>query len=674
MNKIFLSILSLFLLTLTACGGGPSSSTGTTAASSVTALSGVVSLTGVVVSGTSAGGATTGPAIHGVFANALIIAADKSGNTITTTSDRTGKFKLKLTSGVSYAIIFIDGKTQKLLGSLVQAGNTAVAGAVNLTGSDDLGNVVINPKTQKAVSEKDANGTLAASTVGPAPTNIAATNGVVTKASIDQVAVSNAATGTITQLSVTDFFAKPNTWWSMNNTWKDPYTGTSGAEYALSVAEILRTPGPTGTPVDAVKSSSVTYYSSYIDPANPASSSSGYYMFNTALGYQDYSSPTFTSPPSAFDFFSGPWTWAQADYADAANNVMYSNYNLGDPYSTWSKSVPLNITLGVPVTINQSDPYGAATDIITVTLAQEAGKPYILTDTNSKKHTVIQVQDQWTYTPNQTQCQNNLQRDPYACNTQTQNWNAYVVAGYGGASVDVKDPITGANRTPSVALATVQFGDISTNAAGVATFTNVNPLAATTSKLTTNAQRDQFLTYIWNGRSQAGVIPTNTSQGQATQTQAVAFQPYFYSTYDAYGNAASPASWDPATYMPTYLIAGVPQTFSTTVNYATGAAGVNFYLEFRQYDPATFNSVLISGSQSVAVPAVATNQIENTFTVSSSLTVPSLASLNAFNQYTYWDPATNTNVTEGNVELWLVMKDAQGAIVMEQMLDFYMIH
>lgn len=671
MNKILLSVLSLLLLTLSACGGG--GSTGTTGATNppTGTAGGIVSLSGVVVSGTSVAGVAVGalPAasntvIKGVFANALIIAADKNGNTITSTSDRTGKFTLKLTSGISYAIIFLDGKTQKLLGSLVQAGNTTVAGSVALSGNSNLGNIVINPKTQKAISENDANGTLKASAIGTAPASMKSTNGVITQSAINQVTTNNLTNGNaaaITQISVADFFAKPNTWWSAVNMWTDSYSGVSGTDYTLAIADSIRTTGAAGTSVNATKNSEVVYYSSYNDPTTPANNSMGYY--SNMLGYPNYVTATFTAPPATFDFLTGPWTWASAHYADAPNNQMYVNYSFGDPASTWMKEVPLNITVGKAVSVINTDPYGTTNNTFTVSLAKEKGIPFVLTDTKNISHPVIQVDIKSIWTPNPTTCA--------TCGgVQTSTNSIYVVGGYGGVSINVKGS-TGAIRTPSVALATVQFGNISTSATtGATNFINVNPLVITTAKLI-NTQRDQMLSYIWQGRTQTGIVPTQNNGGTAT---TIAFQPYFYVNYDIYGNAATPASWDPATYMSKYLTAGAASRFTTNINYATGATGATFNLEFRQVDPITSNSVLITGSQGMAIVGSATNKVDTLLPISGAVTVPTLAALSNFNKYTYFDPVTNTNITEGNTELWMIMKDANGTLVMEQMLDSYLIH
>jgi len=674
MNKIFIGFLGVFMLTLSDCGGGSSGTTGAAngAATNGTAI-GVVSLSGVVLNGTSVAGVTVGAVaaakttINGVFANAMIIAVDKNGNMINTTSDRTGKFTLKLTNNMSYAIIFLDGRTQKLLGSLVQAANTASAGSVALTGNANLGNVVINPATQKAVSENDAKGILVALSVVAAPANLKDANGNVTQSSVKQVtatSLSNGNAAAITQISVTDFSAESNTWASGVSMWTDSYTGESGTDYNLSIFNAVQTQDINGKLVNAVKSSDLTYYSVYKNPNQPTWSRSGYYSYSAAWGFPDYLATAFIAPPATFDYLTGPWTWAGLEYTDAANNQLYSKYDLGNSASSWQKSVPLNITLGQAVTTQQVDPYGTNTNTFTLTLAQEAGATYVFTDTNSVKHPVIRVDAKSVWTPNPTNCQANG-----GCATQNNNQAFYIVGGYGGVQANVKNPATGVVRTPKMALATVQFGKVVTNpTTGAVSFINVNPLIATMQKLT-NAQRDQMLGYAWNGRAQTGIAPT-------IQGQVATFPSYFYANFDAYGNAASPVSWNPATYMPNYLTAGNLVKLTTrTMNYATGATGVNFNLEFRQYDPATSTSVII-GSPSASVPKAATNQVNTPLTVSGNLTIPTLASLNAANKYSsYLDPATGLPITEGNVELWLVMKDAvNGTVVMEKMLDSYLIH
>jgi len=351
----------------------------------------------------------------------------------------------------------------------------------------------------------------------------------------------------------------------------------------------------------------------------------------------------------------GPSTFASASYADPINNQFHMLDTMGDPNVTWDQTVkfPLNITLGK--TLSQNIPSGIAgvtiTLDLTMNLAQENGQPYILTTTDSAKHPIVKVDM-------------NMTVSPYSYLSQKLP-SQYLIAG-GGSGVDALDA-NGNLIPPSQALKQVVFGQITSDTYGkFVSATNVNPLATNAWRLT-NPQRDEMLAYIWNAKDSAGIMPKSNVNTAAT------FQSYFYSNYDAYGNAASPASWDSVTYLTNYLTAGNTVNFTTNVNYATGATGVSFNLEFRQYDPATSSSVII-GSSLTAFAGPATNQLDTALTVSGSLTVPAFASLNAANKYSYLDPVSNTTITEGNAELWLVMKDVNGAVVMKQMLDAYMIH
>jgi len=140
--QITLCIVGLLFAGCSGDSGSSSSGTITGAAA--------VSLTGVVVSGTTAGGVAVGALqpgtlakVNGALGNAIVIAVDSSGNAQTTTADRSGSFALDVQTGTAYGVVFMDGKTLKVIGSLVQAANTGAASALNMTGDADLGQVVL---------------------------------------------------------------------------------------------------------------------------------------------------------------------------------------------------------------------------------------------------------------------------------------------------------------------------------------------------------------------------------------------------------------------------------------------------------------------------------------------------------------------------------------------------
>jgi len=641
MNKIFISFLGVFMLTLSACGGG--SSSGTTGAANVTGLSGVVSLSGVVVNGTASGvamgavGSTT--TVNGIYPNKLVIAMDKNGNVFTAITDKAGKFTLTgLQSGVSYAIRFVDPSSLKVLASLRQKASTSTAGAVALTANADLGRVLINPTSKKAVSESDINGTLLGS-VNSAPVGMDANgDGIVSKQEITSIQANtiNSGSTALTQVSMADFFGQPNQWTSTVT-----HSPTSDS-YSLAIASTAKITGPQGSLVNAVKESDVIYYKRNIN-------STGYYTPN--LGY---TSTAYMTPPVKFNFNQGPSTSAAASYADPMKNLFHTLNTIGDTKVTWDQyfKYPLNFTLGKMITQNLSIQGVTFSLNLSMNLAQENGQPYILKTTDGTLHPVIKVDIKIT---GNSLFNSLLPKIP----------SQYLISG-GGSFVNAQDT-NGNIILPSQALKQVVFGQITSDTYGkFVSATNINPLAVNAWGLTT-AQRNKMLAYIWNAKDFAGIMPKGKVGGAAI------FQPYFYSNYDAYGNTAAPASWDSVTYLPKYLTTAATVNFTTNLNYATGANGVNFNLEFRQYDPATSTSVVI-GSPSTSVAGAATNQVNTPLTVSGSLIVPTLASLNPANKYSYLDPVSNSTIAEGNAELWLIMKDVNGTVVMEQMLDAYLIH
>ena len=175
--------------------------------------------------------------------------------------------------------------------------------------------------------------------------------------------------------------------------------------------------------------------------------------------------------------------------------------------------------------------------------------------------------------------------------------------------------------------------------------TDVNVVA--TPKLTT-AQRDQMLTYLWNGRDKAGEYALATGAATTAPTD------YFFPIYDANGNATLPVAWDATTYTSVPLTGGMTQSFTTNVNYVS-PAGATFTYEFRTYD-ANWNALTLTSS--AAIIAVGAT-IESTLPVVGTVSVPTLSNIPASQQYTYTD-VNGVTVSEGWVDLYLVMKDASG--------------
>ena len=565
---------------------------------------------------------------------------DSAGNAKTTTADKAGSFNLDVQTGTAYGVVFMDAKTLKVIGSLVQAANTGAASALRMTSSADLGQVVVNPATGKAVSINDANGTLSGVEVTNSPLDTNG-DGIVTQDEMNAAqAAAAAAGGSLSTVSVVDFFAKPGTWAANTSSWSDSWG--SGTDYSLSVADTKRLNGANGVPVDAVKTSELTYYKVSTDPY--AVTTQGYYDNTGSTWYQ---SPSYTAPPATFDMWAGPMTWAIAEYPDVTSGYMQQKFGITDPYATWQQAVPLSITLGKTESNTATGFYGTNNNSFVVNIAQEGGQPYVFTDAAGVKHLVMKVDSNWSWTPDPTNCP--------GCMADSGQESFYVISGYGVANIPATDA-AGAALTPSAAIANVPFGTISTGAAGVV-ITDANAVA--TPKLTI-AQRDQMLTYLWNGRDVAGEF---SFAGGTPPTD------YFFPNYDANGNATTPIPWDPVTYAPLPLTGGTAQQFTTSVNYVS-PAGATFTYEFRTYD-TNWNALVVTSSTTPISAPVATT--ETTLSVAGSVNVPTLASLPASLTYSYID-ANGVTVTEGWVDLYLVMKNASGIQVSESYVGNYTIH
>jgi len=675
MKKTILGFCAVLLLALSACGGGGGGSAATT--TPTIAAGTVVTLTGTVANGTSAGGvvvgavagaAATGTTIKGIYANAIVIAVDNKGNTTTTSADQTGKFTISLKSGVSYGLVFMDGKTMKVLGSLVQANAQTTAGAISLNGNGNLGTVVINPVSGKAVSSNEATGQLTKTNVVSAKAAGLSTNanGTITQTNISNMQAATLASNpaALKTISTIDYFAKANTWWGGNKqVWQG---GNGGFGYNLNVASQVLVKGPANKPVQAVRSSSVQYYSS---STWNGVTSTGYYSPNQ--NGSSYASPNYVAPPAAYQYYSGPFTWDNFSYLDVAGNQMYdgsrayTNNGVSGPI-TWVKNITANIPLGKAISGAYSDPMGKGAFTVTVTVAKENGVPYILTDTKGKKHPVMLLTMKDTFTPDPIICKKPGQ-PANACAVRTSNSVSYMIKDFGDAQVDAVDA-KGNTVLPSIALKGIVFGDIVTDATGkFVSAINLNPLASAPGLLT-NPQRDAYLAYIWNNKDKVGTLPQNTT----TPAPNGVVTPWFITNANASGNIVTPASYNTATGLSKTLTAGGTQAFTTNIDYHSGGA-TTFTYEFRGFATGPVSTFISAGAP---VNAIATGNIPAAaFTVSSTLTIPTLQMLPAASKITLpnlTDP-TLPGTQQGMVELWLVMKDAANKKVFEQMLDMYQV-
>ena len=694
------AILFAASLALAGCGGGGGG--GATAGGAAAGGGGgtaaqVVSLTGVVATGTQvpSTGAPVGAIPVGITPagqqptvrpGTIVLAVDVYGNTKSAVADQQGRFKLDLDAGMAYAILFVDPQAilqngDPVIGSLVSAANQTQAAAVTANSNTDLGRVIINPAKKKAVSENEAANQLQGAQVVAAPAGMDKNgDGVITKQEADtykvsqvQKQVQQGGQAKITSVSALDFLPKPGTWWTDISTWTDPTGQASGKDVAIAVASAYRTTGPNGQPIVAVKSSFVDYYSSYVDPYT---NMSGFYTPYGQVG-PDYSALQPSTPPAQYNPFF-PWAWAWLDVVD-----QYSWWELGgvgDPYAKWQRFAPANLTVGKQTSLTigpydwwtMYDMYGnptvmmTGTDQITYLIqpAQKNGQPYLFTDASGKQHLVyrVHVHGVTTVTPT-AQC------DPYVigmpCQQQTFppfDRYSYVITGW-GIQVDVTDAPT---LPVDQALARVQFGRISKDPYGnFVSATLENSLAADPYgwSMPNKQMLDAWIAYAWNNRDVLGVFDPKAMQG-ATQVGG-----FFSVQSDAYGNpSVTPLPYDPVTWMPKPLTAGGNVNVSVTVDYAA-PNGESFSLEWRVWDPNTGQPQTIGTPVAAQGAGATTGNATATATLTATLTVPTIAQLPAGVVYT--DPVTN--IQQGWVDLWLVMKDNTGAVVQEQPITNYLV-
>lgn len=216
----------------------------------------------------------------------LILAVDAWGNTISDQADSVGGFDMDLDAGKLYAVIFIDTRTMEVLGSLVQAANTENAAAVALADNTNLGNVVIDPVSGRAVAEADATPDSVTQEEGVSVKVVDASeldsngDGMVTQDDITALqakALEDALAGgesKIKKLSPLNFMGDRNTWVAMTEarkeSWSHSYTDGNNqqitesfdgdvSEGRFSIVREKQVDGPNGGQVTALKHADLTY-------------------------------------------------------------------------------------------------------------------------------------------------------------------------------------------------------------------------------------------------------------------------------------------------------------------------------------------------------------------------------------------------------------------------------
>ena len=391
------SALSAALL-LAACS---STDGDTPQASQTVSLSGVVaqtsggSLTGKPVSKTTVNGnggvfgaaiSSTGfdDLVSSPLGGALVLVTDAQGNTLSGVAAADGSFSIAgLDKDGSFAVIFIDTRTLKILGSLVQAADTTKPGQFKMSADTVLGDILIDPVNQRAVAEADVKQEIAvidASALDKDGDGIISQDDV-TELQADTLAAEAAGTNTtgatLAKVSIMSFMGDANTWsiskktmmdggGNDGNQWTDQdgttHVYTDGERREMGLRRSMSVEGPKGNTVNVIKDASITYYGEQtekvyapgVDPTSgtptTTNQSNGYFNYTAAASGSPWGSmwSLFDPNSNGNDSING---WANYRYLDPVEDYIYEG-EMEDGKINWRGMLPNNVVLGVPETIS----------------------------------------------------------------------------------------------------------------------------------------------------------------------------------------------------------------------------------------------------------------------------------------------------------------------------------
>jgi len=325
----------------------------------------------------------------------LVLVSDATGNTVSAVSGSDAAFDLEVESGQMYAVIFIDTANMKVIGSLVQGGNTDEAAAIDLNNNTNLGNVVIDQVNGKAVAQVDVD-----------PDSVVQEDGVIAKivsalamdkdgdGKISTDDLNNIQAGnldSLTRISPLNFMGDRDTWVMQGRKYEyaDQYGSGGGEERTFRITRDKLVNGPSGDKVEALKHAEATYYtdshSTWIDPMTNQSqtwSTKGYYdsqiaadnklmwdgdMSNDPVNrecdgdvnttndfwcdpYGNLTKLNPIDPELKFSFDSGVWAWARYQYADKAKGMILDGFwDFQNKKVSWPQGeggIPMEIVLG----------------------------------------------------------------------------------------------------------------------------------------------------------------------------------------------------------------------------------------------------------------------------------------------------------------------------------------
>lgn len=315
---------------------------------------------------------------------ALVLVTDAQGNTFSGIASSDGSFDIAgLDKDGSYAVIFIDTRTLKILGSLVQADDPTLPGQFTVGNDTTLGDILIDPVNQRAVAEADVKNEV---TVEDASSLDKDGDGIISQDDVTELqaetlaaeAAGTATAGeTLAKVSIMGFMGDANTWAIAQETMMDnnddnshqyddgqgnTVVTTYGEERKMSLRRNMSVEGPKGNTVNVIKDARISYYGEEmtktfaagvdVESGTPTSTSdnSGYFNYTAASSGSPWGSVwnLFDPNSNGNDRINGG---ANYRYLDPTDDYIYEG-EMEDGKINWRGMLPNNVVLGVQETIS----------------------------------------------------------------------------------------------------------------------------------------------------------------------------------------------------------------------------------------------------------------------------------------------------------------------------------
>jgi len=402
------TLIIMSLLTLTACGGGNSSSN--VDANQTSALRGKIVTS---VNGNPSG--ETRDANRTSLSRVLVTAVDAKGNSYSTSTNTAGEFTIdKVENQQAYTLLVVDPRSNLVIASLTSSRLENKAIEVKVDGATNLGEILVNPMTRTALLQNPNNNL---------NTNVTRldsnADGII---SADEITTAQVGTlrqqgaQALTNISLVNYLGDINTWSlrSQESSYEDSLgnisTGTEWKTLKLVNAETVE--GPNGGLINASREVSLNYYSLInalilrppeswlIDPLpfmdsgyisqSALDNNMAYCADSTTGNYTTlYADPDMlATPPSTYDACYGLLVFAEYRYVDSDNNrVIYGRKGVkadGSMGVVWDGlSLPLNFEPGVPIVRTLNDPIIDLPPVGNGAIGEPAMPPYTLTETTT---------------------------------------------------------------------------------------------------------------------------------------------------------------------------------------------------------------------------------------------------------------------------------------------------